>query len=120
MMNDSLGVNFNFGRAHWSAEAFLKFQERLAALAGVNWEILQTHKQDGTCPPPPYKEPLAYILYANESTAEIPWRQCEKIATRLCVVIGPWPAEDDDRVQALFLVVGLNEAVRKHRPIEFR
>lgn len=117
-MENTLGVNFNFGRAHWSAENFLKFQEILANQAGVNWEIFQTHKRDGTCPPPPYKEPLMWLVYATDG-AQIPWRQCEKIVPKLLNLADSWGEEDDDSGQVYLLVQGMREAVRRHRPIEF-
>lgn len=85
-----------------------ELRQRLAVVLEVNWEALESAMREAVCPQPPYKEPLAYLLYL---VPEIPWRQCGKLATRLRQ-LGPSPLSEE----ALHLAEDLDRAWITHRP----
>ena len=112
-------LTFNYGSARWWPDGFNRFRERLAVILGVQWETLLTNVREAGYPPPPYKEPLMYLLFHSDCEGDITWRQCERIAARLREVVASWPEGDYDRDQALKLAEGMGEAFRRHRSIEF-
>ena len=83
-----------------------ELRQRLATAIGLSWEVVQTSIREAAIPQPPYKEPLMYLIYL---IPEIPWRQSEKVASRLYGLGTPGQ-------EALSLWAGLVESYHHHRP----
>jgi hypothetical protein len=113
-MDEEREITFNIGKARWWQSDFDKLRGRIAAEIGVNWETVQANAREAGFPPPPYKEPLMYVLFASGGSS-IPWRQAEKVAIRLRDVVLPLGL---DFAKVLELAEGLEESYRKHRTFE--
>lgn len=85
-----------------------ELRKSLAVSVGLNWDNVQTSLREAAFPQPPYKEPLMYLIYL---LPEIPWRQCERVSSRL-LYQDAFPGTEE----ALHLAEDLMKAYMAHRP----
>ena len=114
-----MGLDFRGSDAHWSYGGFHRFRARLAMEVGIDLENMQGFggKQiswDGVY------DPLKWLLSHSDCDGEMSPKECEKVYPRLREIIGKWPDDDYDKIQATRLADGMENCALDDKPLIFR
>lgn len=126
-----MGLNLHPGDAQWSYSGFNRFRERVALHFGI--ELL---KMQGFFPHrisaaeavewnkkavlwSTVKNPIKYLLNHSDCQGKIGPSRCALIIPELKKALKAWPDDDHDYQNGLLLVKGMQECVRKNKPLIF-
>lgn len=135
-----MGLDFSHCEAHWSYSGFMHFRTRLAAEAGIALHCMESFAY--TMLGEKCEKIVLYLFNEKESRSEgivgiqpvIKWssvqgeivpflnhsdcdgemspNECEVTAPIIRELVASWPDDDYDKIQALELVEGMEEAAR--------
>lgn len=119
-----MGLDFSHREAHWSYGGFMSFRIRLASEIGIDLLQMDGFKQDGNggyikgLSWKNIKDPVKLLLNHSDCDGELTTEQCRLIAPRLRELVKGWP-DDYDKMMALELSLGMEEAALKGEPLVF-
>jgi hypothetical protein len=65
------------------------------------------------------KDPIAPFLYHCDCDGHLTYGQCKEMAPRIRELVRNWPNDDYDKINALKLADGMDEAASKKKRLEF-
>jgi hypothetical protein len=114
-----MGLGFSHGNAHWSYSGFHGFRLRLAAEIGINLDEMQGFSDDSPIPWDTVDDPIKDLLYHSDCDGELSPRQCLVVAPRLAALVASWPDNDYDKINAMKMVLGMEDARNTGKPFVF-
>ena len=115
-----MGIRFSPGGANWSYLGFHNFRTRLAGEAGIKLD-----QMDGFASGEPFvswntiDDDIRPLLNHSDCEGELTPEGCAKVAPRLRELVSNWPDDDYDKINALRLAEGMDEAVKSGENLEF-
>lgn len=144
-----MGLDFSHCSAHWAYSGFMRFRTRLAAEAvialhcmegfargplGKQYEHLIIAGDNESTQMPGYSDfishqpiiswdkvsdDIAPLLNHSDCDGQLTPAECKQVAPRLMELIANWPDDDRDKINALDLAQGMENAAASHENFEF-
>jgi len=121
-----MGLNIMPGDAKWSYFGYMEFRERLAKEIGINlaemegFEILGKHKGVETGKSwEEVKDDIKILLVHCDCDGIMKPKECAKVLPRLKELTSSWEDSDYDKQQAIKLINGMEECIKKKINLEF-
>ena len=126
-----MGLNFSHGDASWAYGGFHRFRIRLAEAIGIDLEKMigfnQKYVGDGkyvkTTENPlnwnTVKDDIKLLLNHSDCDGVLTPENCRKVAFRLRELVRNWKDTDYDKINALELAEGMEEAAENDEIFEF-
>ncbi len=112
-----MGLDFNYGTSHWSYGGFGRFRIRLAEEIGIDLNSMVGF--GGDVPWTTVKDDIKPLLNHSDCDGRLTVKRCSRVAPRLRELVSGWDDDDVDKIRALRLAEGMDEAISKNRPLEF-
>lgn len=119
-----MGLDFSHCNAHWGYSGFNRFRAKLSEAIGnksladfFNAGPSERYKTEVTLED---DEPLNDLLMHSDCDGELTEEQCRVIAPRLREVVSVWADDDYDKMQALELAEGMEDAAANNTSLKFR
>lgn len=112
-----MGLDFSHSNAHWSYSGFYNFRRRLAQEINVDLEMMDGF--GGGIPFDLIKDSIEPLLNHSDCGGGLTPSDCAKVAPRLRELVKGWADDDYDKINALRLAEGMEEAISKDVNFEF-
>lgn len=114
-----MGVSFVRTSAHWSYSGFHDFRERLAKEIGVDLNEMDGYAKYQGKSWKGINDDIAPLLFHSDMDGSIKPEDCKRVAPRLHELIASWDDADDDKHQAMLLMMGMELCAEINKPLEF-
>ncbi len=112
-----MGLDFSHCDVWWSYSGFGEFRRRLAKEIGMDLNEMEGF--DGDIPFSNFSDDIIPLLNHSDCDGELTVEECKKVAPRLKELIYPWE-DDRDKRKALGLIEGMELAIERNEPLEFK
>lgn len=113
-----MGIDFSHCGAHWAYSGFMRFRTRLAETIGIDYVMMAG--LGGRRSWETIKDPIVPLLNHSDCDGELSPDECRAIAPRLRELVSTWPEDDSDRLKAIELANGMDDAALSNEPLVFR
>ena len=112
-----MGLDFSHCEARWGYGGFGEFRKRLAKEIGMDLDAMEGF--GGDIPFSNFNDDIIPLLNHSDCEGELTVEECKKVAPRLKEMVLSWE-DDRDRRNALELVEGIELAISRNEPLEFK
>lgn len=112
-----MGIDFSHCDAHWSYGGFHRFRIKLAAEVGIDLGSMAGF--EGNKPWNNVKDDIVPLLKHSDCDGELSIDECKIVVPRLRQLVADWEDNSYDKVHALELAKGMEDAVKAARPLVF-
>ncbi|ALM29170.1 hypothetical protein AMR71_10810 [Bacillus altitudinis] len=110
-------MDFTHCEAHWSCTNFHDFRCKLAACIGMNLDEMEGF--GGDIPFENFTDDIILLLDLSDSDSYLMPEVCQTVAVRLRQLIQNWPGDDMDKMNDLYLAVGMELAHQQNELLGF-
>ena len=114
-----MGIDFSHCDAYWAYSGFHRFRVRLAKEVGIDLNEMRGFGGAQLKWANPKDDPIIHLLDHSDCDGHLSPGRCKKIAPRLRELVAKWDDEDYDKIQALKLATGMEEAAKGRRNLRF-
>lgn len=145
-----MGLHFSHCEAYWVYSAFNRFRARLAAEVGIALHCMESFAWDFSKNKPcekvkitmfdendvsevkaligiqpvikweSVKDDIVPLLNHSDCDGELTVEECKQVVPRLRELVAAWEDDDKDKIKALELAEGMELAIERNEPLEFR
>ncbi|HZK84880.1 MAG TPA: hypothetical protein VFC58_09420 [Desulfosporosinus sp.] len=115
-----MGIDFSHCEAHWSYSGFMSFRRRVAAEAGIDLDSMAGFSNTKSFTRwDDIKDDIEPLLNHSDCDGGLTPSDCAKVVPRLRELVSGWDDDDYDKINALCLAWGMEEALSKDVNFEF-
>lgn len=111
-----MGLSFSHGNANWGYLSFDAFRFRLAKTIGITLSDMVGFSGKKVWP---YEDVIELLLDHSDCDGSLSHVDCTGIAPRLRMLVASWADDDSDKINALKLAAGMDEAAAQKASLLF-